>query len=155
MLAWRIAKAGDIEDLSGSGAAMFGGRWNHPDHAALYLSLNPAECALATLLLAGHVPEWPLKLMTLRLPDDPALYRHPTPAELPAGWDALPTNSPGMDFGSRWLERGEQLGLILPSVVTGQASGLLINPEHPASSQIHRVEIVDFSYGRPDRKAFC
>jgi RES domain-containing protein len=148
MLAWRIAKPGDIDDLSGAGAALFGGRWNHPERFALYLGLSPAGCALDPFILAGHVPRLPLKLMTLRLPDDPGLYLEPCRAELPTGWDALPADSPGMDFGSRWLDRGEQLGLILPSVAMEQARCLLINPAHPAFNRIEVVQVEDFSLGR-------
>jgi len=149
MLAWRIAKAADIDDLSGAGAAIFGARWNHPELSALYLTLSPATCALDVVLLAGHVPRLPLKLMTLRLPDDTALYCEPTLTELPAGWDALPLDSPGMEYGSQWLERGEHLGLILPSVATDQARCILVNPRHSAFSRIEVLQVTDFNFGKP------
>lgn len=148
MRAWRIGRAADIDDLSGAGAARFGGRWNHPDVPALYLSLDLSGCALDTLILAGHIPQLPFKLMHLQLPDDPQLYLQPTPAQLPAGWAALPADKPSMDFGSHWLQSGTQLGLILPSVTEGQTRCLLINPRHPAARQIDVLQIADFCYGK-------
>ncbi len=155
MLAWRIGKASDICDLSGTGAAIFGGRWNHPDQPALYLGLSPTGCALDTVMLAGHVPHLPLKLMQLQLPNDSELYQEPPLLQLPSGWDALPADKPSMDFGSRWLEEGRALGLILPSVTTEQTRCLLVNPRHPAASQIQVVQVTDFIYCRPTARSRC
>ncbi len=149
MQAWRIGKASDIGDLSGKGAALFGGRWNHPDQPALYLGLSPTGCALDTLVLSGHVTHLPLKLIRLQLPDDPQLYSEPALGQLPAGWNALPADKPSMDFGSRWLVGAEQLGLILPSVTADQTRCLLINPIHPAARQIEVLQVTDFFYGKP------
>lgn len=149
MQAWRIGKAGDIEDLSGNGAALFGGRWNHADQPALYFGLSPTDCALDPVILAGHVPRLALKLMQLQLPDDPDLYQQVQPDELPEGWDTLPADKPSMDFGSAWLTRARHLGLILPSVVTGHARCLLVNPAHAAMKRIEVMQVTDFIYGKP------
>ena len=149
MQAWRIGKIDDIDDFSGAGAARFGGRWNHAEQPALYFGLSLTDCALDPIILAGHVPRLPLKLMLLHLPDDPALYQEPSVDRLPPGWDSLPADKPSMDFGSRWLERAAHLGMILPSVVTGQARCLLINPRHAAVAQIRILQVSDFIYGKP------
>ena len=148
MLAWKVGKASQIRDLSGSKAAAVGGRWNHPDHPALYLSLSPAAGVLELLLLAGEIPRLPLKLMHLRLPGDPALYQQIALESLPAGWNAAPADQPSMDFGTQWLERREQLGLILPSVAMEQTRCLLINPLHPAAHLIEVLRICDVDPGR-------
>jgi RES domain-containing protein len=148
MLAWKIGKAAQIHDLSGAGPAVIGGRWNHPDHPALYLSLSPAAGALELFMLAGEMPRLPLRLMHLRLPGDPALYQHIAAGSLPAGWNASPADQPSMDFGTQWLERREQLGLILPSVAMEQNRCLLVNPLHPAASLIEVLRIDDVDPGR-------
>jgi RES domain-containing protein len=147
MQAWRIGKAGNVSELTGAGAALYGGRWNHPDHPALYLGLSTASCALDTFMLAGHVPCLPLKLVELQLPDDPALYKEPNLQQLPEGWDALPADKASMDFGTTWLERTEHLGLILPSATMDQTRCLMINPKHPAMKQVTIVQSTDFIYG--------
>ena len=147
MRAWRIGKAGNVSELTGAGAALYGGRWNHPDHPALYLGLSTASCALDTFMLAGHVPCLPLKLVELQLPDDPALYNEPNLQQLPEGWDALPADKASMDFGTAWLERTEHLGLILPSATMEQTRCLMINPKHPAMKQVTIVQSTDFIYG--------
>lgn len=147
MRAWRIGKACNMNELTGAGAALYGGRWNHPHHPALYLGLSTAGCALDTVMLAGHVPCLPLKLVELQLPDNPALYHEPNLQQLPAGWDALPADKPSMDFGTVWLESIEHLGLILPSATTYQTRCLMINPKHPAMAQVKILQSSDFIYG--------
>lgn len=149
MQAWRIGKADGISDLSGAGAALFGGRWNRPDQPALYMGLSPAGCALDPVILAGHVQHLPFKLMHLQLPCDPALYEEPALEALPLGWDSLPPDRPSMDFGGNWLARNQRLGLILPSAAMDGTRSLLINPRHPACSQIRVLQISDFIYGKP------
>jgi RES domain-containing protein len=42
-------------------------------------------------------------------------------------------------FGGNWLRAGQQLGLVLPSVVVPQARNLLHNPLHPAMAQVALV----------------
>ena len=38
--------------------------------------------------------------------------------------------------GGDWLRAGEQLGLVLPSVVVPQARNVLLNPLHPAMARL-------------------
>ena len=62
MRAWRIAKAKRARDLSGTGAAMEGGRWNDIDVPAVYMGLSPAICALETFVHATRMPDYPVKI---------------------------------------------------------------------------------------------
>jgi RES domain-containing protein len=148
MHAWRISKADDITGLSGAGAAVYGGRWNPPDVPAVYLGLSPSGCALDPVILAGHVPQLRFKLMHLELPPAPELYETPAVDQLPMGWDNFPADRPSMDYGGEWLERNDQLGLILPSAAMEEIQLVLINPKHPACSQIKVLQITDFFYGK-------
>lgn len=143
---WRIAKARFATDLSGQGSALFGGRWNHMEHRALYFGMTPAICALETFIHATEVPRFPLKLVRLSLPDDPELYQEPSMAQLPPGWDAKPADKPSMDFGTAWLEEGRQLGLIVPSSVLPFERNIMLNPEHAAANQIKILDVTDFFY---------
>lgn len=153
MQAWRICKASEVNDFSGRGAALFGGRWNHIDQPAIYLGLCPASCALDAFIQIGHVPKLQLKLVELRLPDDPGLYFEPSPAQLPQGWDCLPADRPSMDYGAAWLEGREHLGLILPSVTMIQVRNLLLSPKHPAMDQVEVVDVGSFTFSRPKSTA--
>lgn len=147
MHAWRICRAREVEDLSGQAAAQFGGRWNHPGQAMIYLGLSPAGCALDMFMQQGHVARPGFRLVKLLLPENPTLYCQPAPTELPQGWDTIPADKPSMDFGRAWLKRGEQLGLIIPSVTIAHSHNLLLNPEHPAIHQVCVVDVGDFPCG--------
>lgn len=146
MRAWRVAKAKRAMDLTGKGAAIEGGRWNDQDVPCVYLGLTPAICCLETFVHAEGPPPMPLKITCFELPDDPSLFWQPDVADLPAGWDALPSDRPSMDFGTRWLESKSHLGLIVPSAVLPLELNLLINPMHPAINEVKVVDIYDFSY---------
>jgi RES domain-containing protein len=146
MQVWRIAKARFATDLSGQGAALFGGRWNHMEHRALYFGLTPAICALETFVHATEVPRFALKLVKLKLPQVPDLYWEPSINDLPTGWERKPADTPSMDFGTTWLEAKQQLGLILPSSVLRVERNILVNPDHPAARQIEIISVTDFSY---------
>ena len=61
------------------------------------------------------------------------------PIALPAGLNAIPHGQASAAFGGDWLREGEQLGMVLPSVVVPQARNLLFNPLHPAMAQVALV----------------
>ncbi|BAP41972.1 RES domain-containing protein [Pseudomonas sp. StFLB209] len=146
MRAWRVAKAKRATDLSGKGAAIDGGRWNDPDVPCVYLGLTPAICCLETFVHAEGPPSVPLKITCFDLPDDESLYWQPDVTVLPTGWDALPSDRPSMDFGTRWLASKSHLGLVVPSAVLPLEHNLIINPNHPAISEVQVVAVYDFTY---------
>ncbi|WP_095077041.1 RES family NAD+ phosphorylase [Pseudomonas sp. Irchel s3h17] len=154
MMAWRIAKAKRATDLSGMGAAIEGGRWNDQDVPALYMGLSPAICCLETFVHADGEPTFPMKITCFELPAEKSLYLEVDPVMLPEGWASLPADRPGMDFGTVWLKANTHLGLIVPSAVLALERNVVINPNHPAVSQIKVVEVYDFIYDpRMFRKA--
>lgn len=146
MRAWRIAKAKRAGDLSGKGAAIDGGRWNDQDVPAVYMGMTPAICCLETFVHADGEPVFPLKITCFELPADMDLYLDVDPRTLPKGWASLPADRPSMDFGTAWLKSNSHLGLIVPSAVLPLESNIVINPNHPAVSQIEVVDAYDFMY---------
>lgn len=146
MRGWRIAKAKRAGDLSGRGAAIEGGRWNDQDVPAVYMGLTPAICCLETFVHADGEPTFPLKITCFELPDEITLYLDVDPRTLPEGWASLPADRPSMDFGTAWLKSNTHLGLIVPSAVLPLERNLVINPNHPAVSQIKVVDEFDFIY---------
>lgn len=146
MQGWRVAKAKRIHDLSGMGAAISGGRWNHVDVPAIYLGRSPAICSLETFVHTTSRVQPPLKIALIELPHDAALYWQPTCDDLPPGWDAVPADRPSMDFGTSWLRSRSHLGLIVPSAVMPLERNIVLNPAHPAMAQVVVREVYDFAY---------
>jgi RES domain-containing protein len=139
MRAWRLSKARYAGDLSGQGAARDGQRWNQPGQRAVYLGLTPEITVLEVLVHLNGVLSVPLVLSGYDVPAAPGLITEADPAALPEGWDAIPHGQASASFGGNWLLAGQQLGLVLPSVVVPQARNLLLNPLHPAIEQVALV----------------
>lgn len=146
MRAWRISKANRAADLSGRGAAIDGGRWNDAEVPAVYLGLSPAICCLETFVHQTGRPLIPMKIVTLQLPDDPELYRQLSTEELPSGWASLPADRPSMAYGTAWLNCNAQLGLIVPSAVMPLEKNIVLNPRHPAMTQVQILDVQEFCY---------
>ncbi|QVL53648.1 MAG: RES family NAD+ phosphorylase [Cyanobium sp. M30B3] len=137
--AWRLSKARYAGDLTGQGAARDGQRWNQPGQRAVYLGMTPEITVLEVLVHLNGVLSAPLALCGYDVPDTPGLIAEADPIALPAGWNAIHHGHASATFGGDWLRVGEQLGLVLPSVVVPQARNLLLNPLHPAMAQVALV----------------
>ena len=134
--AWRLSKARTAGDLTGQGAAREGQRWNQAGQRAVYLGMTPEITVLEVLVHLNGVLSAPLALCGYDVPDTPGLIAEADLKALPEGWHAIPHRQASATFGGDWLRAGDQLGLLLPSVVVRQARNLLLNPLHPAMAQV-------------------
>ena len=96
MIVYRIAKAKHIKDLSGIGAKLHGGRWNHKGIAMIYTSESRA---LATLEYRVHIP-YPIvpskyRIATLEISNRIIPEEIPK-SKLPMNWQEYPAPS-GID----------------------------------------------------------
>lgn len=137
--AWQLSKARYAGDLSGQGAARDGQRWNQAGQCAVYLGLTPEITVLEVLVHINGVASTSLVLCGYDIPAEPALIQDLDPKALPDGWNAIPHGQASACWGGNWLRSGQQLGLVLPSVVVPQARNLLLNPLHPAMAQVSLV----------------
>ncbi|MFM7550149.1 MAG: RES family NAD+ phosphorylase, partial [Cyanobacteriota bacterium] len=122
--AWRLSKARYAGDLTGQGAARDGQRWNQPGQRAVYLGMTPEITVLEVLVHLNGVLSAPLVLCGYDVPDKPGLIKEADPKALPEGWNAIPHGQASAAFGGYWLQAGQQLGLLLPSVIVPQARNL-------------------------------
>jgi RES domain-containing protein len=130
MLVYRIARTRHIRDLSGIGARLYGGRWNHPGTALLYAS-ESRSLATVEFLVHLSMPEAPagLSIATLEIPDDvrPGEIR---PSSLPGNWREHPAPAALAELGTKWARANRGLLLRVPSAVVEGEYNLLINPAH-------------------------
>lgn len=114
----------------GSGAALVGGRWNSPGHAAIYGSLSHACALLETLAHAGvgRVPPTQ-RCVVVEAPDSVSVECHDASA-LPQGWDTEDSDA-ARRFGDDWLVSRRSLILVVPSVVARMERNAVVNPAHP------------------------
>jgi RES domain-containing protein len=148
MLVYRIATSEHIEDLSGEGARLHGGRWNHRGTAIIYTS---ASRSLATVELLVHVSlsyaPTDLKIATIEIPDEPAPEEADLSA-LPSIWRGFPSPPELADLGTSWAESGRTLLLRVPSAVVEHEHNILINPAHPDIARVALAGVEDFLLDR-------
>ncbi|MEK7139450.1 MAG: RES family NAD+ phosphorylase [Patescibacteria group bacterium] len=144
MWVWRLGKTlpGQFEaqDMTGEGAFRYGGRWNSAGHRAVYASLNPATAVLESIVHLGQLLN-PIDryLITIEIPDD--LWNDSATGvtrakRLPAHWDAIPHHQATMLYGNKWLKKGKQLGILVPSAVLEEEMNIVLNPHHPAMKRL-------------------
>lgn len=130
MLTWRLCRRPHA-DLSGEGARLFGGRWNSPGRAVVYLAEHPA---LAALEVRVHL-DLPFEL----LPADYVLVGVTIPDRL------LSNAEPSADtvqVGNAWLSAKHSAALRVPSVLVPHAWNVLLNPIHEDAA-LARVSIIE------------
>jgi RES domain-containing protein len=132
--------------LSGEGARKFGGRWNSPGRAMVYLGGSRALTALEMLV---HLPTplsraKPYIIIEMKIPrhliDDYPL------SLLPDGWRNSPPAASTCDIGNDWLQAGGQLALRIPSILIPEETNILLNPLHPDFGQITEAPAATFSF---------
>jgi len=127
------------DDLSGNGAAIAGGRWNLRGMRVLYTCCHASTAVLESLVhMAGLLPAGGFFLVTLDVPDE--AFETACQPVLPPDWDAL-ARDPGTtaEIGRQWLEGGEQLAMLVPSVVCRTDFNLLLNPLHASMSRVRVI----------------
>jgi RES domain-containing protein len=135
-MAWRIVKRRYASAaFDGEGARRFGGRWNSPGTAVVYVSESRALALLEVLAGLRSVTPLPAYAM-ISATFDEALVRAIDPRALPSEWrNGLPHPSI-QQIGDEWAARLESAVLRVPSVLVPQEYNYLLNPKHPAFSRI-------------------
>lgn len=128
MLAYLIAD-GRRTVFDGTGAMLYGGRWNSPGRAVIYAAERYATAMLEVLAHAN----------LSRIPKHHVSVQIEIPAEIKIerieitqvdNWPH-PAEAFCRGVGDRWLNQGTTAVLIVPSIVTGgHENNLLINPAH-------------------------
>jgi len=144
MLLYRIGKTKYAHDLTGMGAKLNGGRWNHEGIPCIYLAESRA---LSLLEYAAHVAidilPPTLSFTTFELPEHS--IRELSANELPATWPLRPHNKESRDTGSALLSKQECLLLKIPSVIIGHEFNFVLNTLHPLITTVKITDVHSFS----------
>lgn len=148
LVAWRLAVpefARTPEDmLSGEGARLYGGRWNSPGRAAVYLADSLALAGMELLVNLGNAAVLQTyRKMPVYIPEE--LVMHIKLGDLPPGWETGP-RATTRAIGDRWLDQGQSAVLHAPSAVVPVESNFIVNPRHLDFPAIKPGPISDFRY---------
>lgn len=129
MRLYRISSSDYIEDLSGTGSKLYGGRWNFKGTPLLYTSENTSLAILEILVhFDGLTVPNNLELLELELSDNRII-------EFPRSEFNRIRNSRNAEYlfkeaGQNWVESNISLALKVPSIITLNECNVLINPHH-------------------------
>lgn len=144
MVLYRLAKDQYIRDLSGTGARMYGGRWNHKGVAALYMSLYRSLAILEFLVHTSiHALPPNLSILSLEIPNIHEADEFPV-EDLPDNWRTYPAPGSLAEQGTSWLLSGNNLLLKVPSVIVPDECNIIINPTHPDFGDIEIQSVSSF-----------
>ena len=143
---FRISAFQHINDITGTGARIYGGRWNHAGYPAVYVSGSRSLAALEFLV---HVP------MALA-PEDLSIVEiniHKNvkrvtikESQLPLNWRDYPAPEQLANIGTNWIKSKSSLLLDVPSAVVDKEINTLINPLHPDIIHVNVAIVEGFSF---------
>ena len=131
MRLYRIVKTKHLSTAwSGTGAQLYGGRWNPPGKPVVYLATS---ISLAILEIMVHLQSSLLlqsyTLLSIDIPDEK--LEHLNLDNLSEDWkDPSPPDST-QSLGEAWLQSASSVGLRVPSVIVPSEFNVIVNPLHP------------------------
>ena len=135
-----------IHDMLGTGARMYGGRWNSKGHPVIYTAGSRSLAALETL---AHIPRqhFPADFcMALIAIPDSVSVQSLTSKKLPDGWQSQNQRVALQQLGDHWLMKGKEAVLRVPSVIIPEEWNVLINPLHPDMEKITLKKTFPFAF---------
>lgn len=146
MTVYRLCKQAYMNDLSGQGAEINGGRWNNKGLPALYTS---ASRALAVLEVAVHVPFgiMPVNyyIIVIEVPEQAGVTEIKI-SDLPANWNRNPIVKATQYMGDDFLKSHSNLTLQVPSATVPGDSNFIINPLHPNFKMLKIITVEPFEF---------
>lgn len=148
MRVYRLARQKYVDDLSGTGAALFGYRWNSKGVKMVYTAqsraLAMAEVAVHLSLIS--LPE-DYMMITLELPDELTIAELDL-GLLDFGWNNFPHSPKTQEMGDSFVRKAESCALKVPSAVVKGDFNYLLNPQHPEMKFAKIIEVEPFPFDR-------
>ena len=145
MITYRLGRTRYANDLSGEGARLNGGRWNHKLTPCIYSSESRALAALEyTVNVNINLVPRSLSVTVFEIPD--ASILEIPEASLPGNWKEAPAPSSTKEFGTSLLSTARSLILKIPSTVIPEEFNYIINPLHPDIGLVKIISVKDFVY---------
>lgn len=147
MIAYRISSPEFIEDLSGNGSKLYGGRWNEKGVAIVYFA---ASRAMAVMEVLVHVRpdqvDREYALGVFELPDTDVLTI--TVDDLPDDWKSLDCTDELKKIGDKFIKNKEYLLMLAPSSILEEEYNILLNPAHPMAKNVKILDSRPFIFDR-------
>lgn len=146
MIVYRLAASAYKDDLTGTGAKLYGGRWNNIGYPALYCTQNISLAVLEILVRTGIdilPPDY--FIIELDIPDKLNLEKILI-SKLKADWkDDIETTQ---WIGTEFLKNEKSAVLEIPSAIIDNELNFIINPKHVDFKKIKLISVKKFEFDK-------
>lgn len=151
MTCWRLVKERRVGTvLSGEGARLFGGRWNHPGASIVYTSSSLSLVALEVFVhLHRHEANLQFRAFQLSIPDSSIEVL--VNVDLPHAWRSSPSPDSCKAIGSAWASSKRSLALVVPSIIVPQETNILLSTDHPLFKRVRITDEHEFGFDELQR----
>lgn len=144
MICYRLAAWDYIEDRAGTGARLFGGRWNPVGKACLYASEHISLALLEKYVHANHKENMSrIALIQIEIPDALNQIFRTDEKLLKDSWRDDITYSQWI--GQQILSDASVIAFTVPSAIVPSERNIILNPEAVAFKKIRFSAPVDFT----------
>jgi RES domain-containing protein len=145
MILYRIVKCNYADDLSGTGARLYGGRWSSEGRPAIYLA---SSRSLAVLEVLVHLPPLMIPndycLVEIEIPDNSItlIATH----QLPVNWKDISPPVVLRQTGDEFLKKQANLLMKMPSAIVPAEFNYLLNTRHPDMKKVKVLKTQPFDF---------
>ncbi|WP_184546046.1 RES family NAD+ phosphorylase [Mucilaginibacter sp. FT3.2] len=145
MILYRIGNCNYAGDLTGTGARLYGGRWNSEGKPMLYMASSRSLAVLEVLVHLNPliVPD-NFCLVEIKVPDD-SIYTL-NPSLLPSNWRDVSPQLALRNLGDEFLRQQQYLLMKVPSSIVPAEYNYLLNPLHPEALKAKLVNRESFNF---------
>lgn len=131
---YRISKCIYIDDLRGTGAAAFAGRWHSKGTYILYTANSPSLALLESVVHMAGIPLVDYCMICLEIPEEKIVKT--SIKNLPENWYINPAPGTLGTIGDTFIRQNEYLAMEVPSAIIAEETNLLLNPNHKDFSKV-------------------
>jgi RES domain-containing protein len=145
MILYRIAKCNYAGDLTGTGARLYGGRWNSVGKPMVYLASSRALAVLEVLVhLSPTMFPGGFCIAEIEVPDDS--IQSISINELPVNWQDISPPMALKKVGDSFLKQQSKLLMKVPSAIVAEEYNYLLNPLHPDILKVKLLKQLPFNF---------
>ena len=144
MVVYRIAGRKFANDISGIGAAKYGGRWNKKGSSVIYTGETKEIALLETIV---HTPPMlipKLSILTIEIPTDSITEIEIK--DLPSNWYDYPAPTILSEISENWIISSNSVALSVPSCIIHTAKNYILNCNHKDYKNVKILDIKNFHF---------
>ncbi|MBL4675609.1 MAG: RES family NAD+ phosphorylase [Mucilaginibacter sp.] len=145
MVLYRIGKCNFITDLTGTGARLYGGRWNSEGRSMVYMASSRSLAVLEVLVhLQPLFTPSDFCIAEIEAPEDSILTLDAS--SLPSNWQDASSPAELKQIGNQFIQETKYLMMKVPSAIVPQEYNYLLNPWHPDIKKVSILNTHPFSF---------